>query len=317
MIRFKNSIFVFFALGLLSFFSCQKAQEITISWAFFDVPFDDDFTAIEMETEALWHITGGDTWSKGIYAKIEHDSIRYDSIAPKRLNAMTRSNGQLAMVGYTGLLLSQKLNNSWTLSHVFDNYNILRDIDMLNDSFGITVAGVAFHSGLIYQLGKNQQIIQIDSFDKSIQAVHILDRNHAIAAGYGIILALQDGSWKQLPNFGDFYLDIDFPTPDIGYIIGNAGSLLKSTDAGKSWTKIINKNTYSNKTAFRAVHFVDGEIGYITGEHGLLWKTKDGGTTWIHVQALPDIDFRDIDVIGEKGVLVGVSGTIITFDTDF
>ena len=112
-------------------------------------------------------------------------------------------------------------------------------------------------------------------------------------------------------------MDVDFPSHNTGYIVGNAGSILKTTDAGATWTFLQKKNTYSKKTAFRAVHFIDNQNGFITGEHGLLWKTTDGGEHWTVGNNLPDIEFQGLDVIPDLGILVGKSGSIVTFDPHF
>ena len=48
------------------------------------------------------------------------------------------------------------------------------------------------------------------------------------------------GVWEAV-NFGeDIDLrDVFFVTPEIGYVSGNAGTLLKTTDAGASWTPLL------------------------------------------------------------------------------
>lgn len=158
----------------------------------------------------------------------------------------------------------------------------------------------------------------MDTFDFSLRAVKMIDSNQAIAVGYGAILKLSPfGKWDRLPIYGDFFMDVDFPSPNIGYIVGNAGTILKTTDAGATWTHLQKKNTYSKRTAFRAVHFIDNQTGFITGEHGLLWKTTDGGQNWTIGENLPDIEFHGIDVTSDIGILVGKSGSIVTFDPNF
>lgn len=321
----KNSVFFPFALGLflLIFSACHKKPEATVSWAFFDFPYDYDLTSVKIQSPDNWHIVGGKAWESGIYAHIiNQDSIQsIDSIAPKRLNAVNLdNNNNIYTVGYTGYLLSQSNNapHNWHSNRIFNTLNVLRDVDFINDSTGLAVAGVAYHNGYIFRLEHAHIIQKIDTFQLSVRAVDFISPTNAIAVGYGNILKMQsDGKWNRLPNYGDFYVDVDFPTPTIGYIIGNAGSILKTTDGGQNWTSLQKKNTYSPNKAFRAIRFLDEQNGFITGEHGLLWKTKDGGQNWTIGKGLPDIELQGIDILPHKGVLVGKAGTIITFDPDF
>ncbi len=318
----KKTVFFSIALGLLLLISCKKDSKVTVSWAFFDFPYDFDLTSVKMQTTKNWHIVGGEAWASGIYANIQHDTLyTLDSIAPKRLNAITLdNNNNLATVGYTGILLTKHANmpSQWNSNKLFNSFDVLRDIDCLDDSTGLAVAGVAYHNGYLFRLGKNNSVTRIDTFSQSLRSIAYISKSNAVVVGYGTILhMLPDGQWVRLRDFGDFYLDVDFPSDQIGYIVGNAGSILKTTDGGNHWTYLQKKNTYSRKTAFRAVHFMDDQNGFITGEHGLLWKTTNGGENWTIGQSLPDIEFHDIDVLNDVGILVGKSGTIVTFNPDF
>lgn len=319
----KKSVFFSIALGLLVLVSCKKDPKVTVSWAFFDFPHAYDLTSVKMETIDNWHIVGGEAWASGIYANIIHqDSLNIvDSIAPKRLNAIDIDNhNNLTAVGYTGYLMFKEANsaNQWVSDKLFNSFDVLRDIDYLNDSTGLAISGVAYHNGYIFRLEKNQTVTRIDTFSQSLRAVEYISNKNAVAVGYGIILKMQpNGDWIRLPNFGDFYVDVDFPSANIGYIIGNAGSILKTTDGGEHWSFLQESNTYSKKTAFRAVRFLDDQTGFITGEHGLLWKTTNGGKNWTIGETLPDIEFHDIDVLEDVGLLVGKAGAIITFNPNF
>ncbi len=320
----KDSVFFSIALGLLllSFFACTKKPEATISWAFFDLQTDVDLTSVKMESCDKWHIVGGETWSNGFYFQVNGQLASHaDSLAPKRLNAICLdSKNNLYSVGYTGYFLTKSADSlaNWHYGHLFDNLHILRDIDMLNDTMGVAVAGVSYHNGFIFNIAQDLKTVRIDTLEESLRAVSVISNTNAIAVGYGAIYKRQiNGDWDRLPYIGDFYVDVDFPTPTSGYIVGNAGSILKSTDGGKTWIHLIEKNTYSPNRAFRAIHFINEDTGFITGEKGLLWKTTDGGLNWIIAKGLPDIEFHDIAVCAEIGVLVGKNGKMVTFDPNF
>jgi uncharacterized delta-60 repeat protein len=108
---------------------------------------------------------------------------------------------------------------------------------------------------------------------------------------------------------------IDFVDANVGYMVGNSGIILKTTDAGSTWTDVSINNTSSNVAidavssnvvfvtdyyhVYRttnggaswssvlnteeltiAIDFYDANIGYVTGYNGYIAKTTDGGSTW-------------------------------------
>ena len=69
--------------------------------------------------------------------------------------------------------------------------------------------------------------------------------------------------------------DIFFINDSIGWSVGEAGELFKSTDGGLNWLK---KNIDS-KPSLYSVFFIDDKKGWISGHEGL-FKTIDGGENW-------------------------------------
>lgn len=80
--------------------------------------------------------------------------------------------------------------------------------------------------------------------------------------------------------------DIFFINPDVGWYVNGAGRIFKTTDAGKTWIKLVEMTG----TYFRCIAFLDentgfaGNIGpgYFPGvtDAAALYRTDDGGTTW-------------------------------------
>jgi len=60
-----------------------------------------------------------------------------------------------------------------------------------------------------------------------------------------------------------------------GYIVGDNGKLLRTTDAGEFWTS----QNVTPQVNFKAVAFPDDSTGYACGYHYIM-KTVDGGSTW-------------------------------------
>ncbi len=72
-----------------------------------------------------------------------------------------------------------------------------------------------------------------------------------------------------------------FTSNQTGYCVGNAGTILKTTDEGKKWNKLNLPTQYN----FHSIHFVDENTGFAAGgdnltKKGVIFKTTNAGTTW-------------------------------------
>jgi photosystem II stability/assembly factor-like uncharacterized protein len=115
-----------------------------------------------------------------------------------------------------------------------------------------------------------------------------------VLATAGQLVAQQQLTWKPT-NFNyaansSRINDIFFLNPSLGYVVNGIGHIHRTTDGGVTWTRQLNKGTF---THFRSVGFFDSLNGY-AGALGwgdvnntnakdsvILYKTTNGGTNWI------------------------------------
>ena len=72
--------------------------------------------------------------------------------------------------------------------------------------------------------------------------------------------------------------DMQFPTDSIGYIVGNTGKVLRTEDAGASWTDISNS---SINGSLQCVWFISPDSGFAGRSTTFgMYKTTNGGLTW-------------------------------------
>ena len=72
--------------------------------------------------------------------------------------------------------------------------------------------------------------------------------------------------------------DMQFPTDSIGYIVGNIGKVLRTEDAGASWTDISNS---SINGSLQCVWFISPDAGFAGRSTTFgMYKTTNGGLTW-------------------------------------
>lgn len=71
---------------------------------------------------------------------------------------------------------------------------------------------------------------------------------------------------------------VQFVSANTAYIAGDDGTILKSTDAGATWTDLT-ANT-EETSDFESLFFIDANTGWAIGDDGIVTKTTDGGSTW-------------------------------------
>ena len=79
------------------------------------------------------------------------------------------------------------------------------------------------------------------------------------------------------PTYQHLYT-IDFPSVTIGYVGGDNGTLMKTTDAGATWQQV-NLPSFFYNTQIRNLNFTDNLTGYIA-QGKQVYKTADGGGSW-------------------------------------
>ncbi len=84
-------------------------------------------------------------------------------------------------------------------------------------------------------------------------------------------------SWRALNTTTTARLTgVWFVTAQQGYIVGDGGTALRTTDGGTTWTPM----PVGTIADLSAVRFLNATTGFIVGEVGTLLLTTDGGQTW-------------------------------------
>ena len=109
---------------------------------------------------------------------------------------------------------------------------------------------------------------------------------------------------------------IDFIDTSTGWVCGEFGTILKTTDGGDSWVEV----SSGVESDINGIFFRTSSIGYAAGANGVLLKSSDGGSTWEESSSNATEDFLDIGVLGNgvsnTVVAVGISGNIYRSTND-
>ncbi|MCX6350403.1 MAG: YCF48-related protein, partial [Bacteroidetes bacterium] len=70
---------------------------------------------------------------------------------------------------------------------------------------------------------------------------------------------------------------INFPTQKVGYIAGQSGTILKTTDNGNTWSALTTQPAIRN---YNTIYFLNKDTGWVGCDSGYIYATKDGGANW-------------------------------------
>lgn len=134
-----------------------------------------------------------------------------------------------------------------------------------------------------------------------------------IAAGDGGIIIISEDAgetWNTLPNgTTDNIWNMQMVTNEIGWMVGERATALKTTDGGLTWLQQPMPHT---TLPYWDVSFVDTNYGYIACNSASILKTTNGGLNW---QIQTAGDYRDLYTIyafdSLKAIAGGFAGKIV------
>ncbi len=171
--------------------------------------------------------------------------------------------------------------------------------------------------------GGSQWLLQTPAvpFLFGISALHFFDGRHGLAVGFArqkhigsIILQTHDGgvTWThQIISRTDGLNSIFFINSNTGWIVGNSGVVLKTTDHGVTW------EDYQTSGQLNDVFFIDPFVGWVVGAEcyrgpGTILKTVDGGKHWTKQWKQLSDEFTKVAFADDQnGWAIGYRGTCV------
>ena len=106
-----------------------------------------------------------------------------------------------------------------------------------------------------------------------------------------------------------------------GWAVGDAGTIVHTTDAGASWSAQVSSTSFS----LRGVWFTSAQVGYAAGFGGTVMKTQNGGATWSRLTTGATANFNDICfadsqhgwAVGAGGIIARTTDAGVTWTKDF
>jgi photosystem II stability/assembly factor-like uncharacterized protein len=132
------------------------------------------------------------------------------------------------------------------------------------------------------------------------QAVSV--RRFSVVQGLPCAQAEAGWCWQNPQPTGNTIYDIRFVDGQTGWAVGQAGQILKTVDAGASWSAQVSDVT----TVLSNVRFASSTVGWAVGNSGVVVRTEDGGLTWTRQAGSTNADFGSatLEVLDEQRAIV-------------
>jgi photosystem II stability/assembly factor-like uncharacterized protein len=107
--------------------------------------------------------------------------------------------------------------------------------------------------------------------------------------------------------YGIYFKDINY-----GYVVGEGGIILKSTNAGLTWSKYFTKE----KTNLRSIRFNSKNEAFTLGDAGKFYSSKDSGKTWQNIDLKTTENLKAVIFNEKTGLAVGYNKSVY-FSNDY
>jgi photosystem II stability/assembly factor-like uncharacterized protein len=275
--------------------------------------------------------------SQGEFAPLAQQTVYFSD---KFYDVVARDPQSALIAGYGGKLLETRDGGS-SFTRLTTNTDLaLYDIAAVGDR--LWVAG---QEGLILHSPDGGQTWERQDSGTSnyLFSIFFWNENHGIAVGdKSVVTETFDGgkTWtaRKIPRTFDadnpdlelamqdpIFYDVRFLDEQTGWITGEFGQLLKTTDGGKTWTQT-QQSLISEETGivdpmdvptFFGLHIVGPEEVYAAGLDGKIAHTTDAGQRWSFEPmelAFPIVDplYKAIVTPDGTGWAVGAAGEVVT-----
>jgi photosystem II stability/assembly factor-like uncharacterized protein len=245
----------------------------------------------------------------------------YDSLL-----GVTCDGRKVWVVGAFGLILSSSdAARSWK-RQTGGTSKALTSVSFADARHGFAVGNGGIILGT--QDGGSTWKKQVSGVKSSLLAVQAVSTVDAAAVGAnGSLLVTHDGginwrkvdlSWDKLipdvlktspgvePNLNNLF----FLNRNIGWIVGEFGMVLKTSDGGRTWTT---QRAGPDLPELYSVVFTDSATGWAVGQAGSLIYTADSGATFRQIDVTHE-DLFSIALKGLHGIIVGNHRVFLTRD---
>jgi photosystem II stability/assembly factor-like uncharacterized protein len=234
------------------------------------------------------------------------------------LAAQARGSHAIAVGERGTVLVSDSGGADWKSFRSQKTTRTLTSVAMLDDKTWIGVG----HGGTLLRsedAGQSGQMIETGAGKDSFLGLTVLSPTTVLAYGaFGLMLRSEDAgrTWKRqqvVDQDFDRHINRVIAGKDLLFLVGESGTLAKSTDNGMTWTKIASPYEGS----FFGATFTPGGALLVFGMRGNIYRSADQGATWAKIDVPAKVPFYgSLKLHDKRIVLTGGQGWIAVSDND-
>ncbi|HUX47446.1 MAG TPA: YCF48-related protein, partial [Desulfosporosinus sp.] len=193
-----------------------------------------------------------------------------------------------------GLMLTKDGGKDFTIVGNEDEMSSNREVDFISEQQGWVVATAPSQGDYLMHTGDGGQTwTQVYPKVRPTKDISFVDNQHGFGLGQlsdsGVLLYTADGgdTWKDIYNFSEKFRPrkLSFVNRNMGWVLGTSLNsektvILKTTDAGSSWTPLDVDITQQSPYFTSCFRFFDPNNGIIVADHFNVFRTQDGGRSW-------------------------------------
>ncbi len=288
-------------------------------------------------------IDGGSNW-------VEH--ILSNQSSRQYFDADVTPSGSIHALGSYGATIRSTNAGATFVSQAYVTEGYISDIKFVDVNTGYAVAGYSGGDILKTTNSGATWVSQITGYTLPIYGIAFINAETGFLAGSLTVYKTTNGgtNWQTVHTSGtnEIFTDVFFINPNTGFVSGSYGKLLKTTNAGASWSPTVvpgvgmlssldflNENTGFSigdnnaaikttnggvnwspmsvpapaNTTLNNIFFVDNNTGYISSSAGI-FKTTNAGGSWIQLPA-PAGGYNNVQFRGSYGYAIAGDGKII------
>ncbi len=184
-------------------------------------------------------------------------------------------------------LITADAGQNWFVQNIPLNYNKFNKILFTSPGTGYVIGGRQYFPfyGVIYKTtnsGGNWRQIDSQAEDVEFSGIafpnpttgYLVGRNEYGSNGVIYKTTNAGENWIQVGIYQKDLNDVSFPSNQVGYAVGQDGTILKSVDGSSLWTLQQSNTTLD----INSVQFLQDDLGFTAGNSGTAQKTVNGGT---------------------------------------
>ena len=308
-------------LFLFLFSSCLKEKDISLNYTTIQLPVNQDINKIYFENDSTIWVATGTRFGDGAVFLSTDKGLNWNQVLSlsQEIKDLHIKNAVLYVfpIG-NSVYVSNDRGQNWQ-NLFMPGWEFFAAGTVNSENSILLVGGEGFGRGIMHELNTayNPSLIYVDTISHELCDIEIIKDSTLVTVGYGVVLLSPDNGKTWIPNNvrGDFFRAVSFPDSQNGYVAGDFGTILKSTNSGQSWSTVKSGSTFFNEDErFNSIHFYDVDHGAIAGRKGLLWITQNAAKAWVPVNNLPEMNYSSV-IVNENNIYIGAeSGKILVVE---